>query len=134
MKPGAPKRDPAKTAAWRDASRRPLARRAGPSRAPRKPRARIPQRVRDEAYGRSRGLCICGCGRKAVHLHHVYGVALWPELATEADNLVGVAFDCHMAHENASRRLPRARLPDCALKLADKIGGRAFYYLERTYA
>jgi hypothetical protein len=41
--------------------------------------------------------------------------------------------DCHLAHENASRRIPYAALPQCSIDLAVRVGTAAEDYLTRTY-
>lgn len=47
--------------------------------------------------------------------------------------MVGMYWRCHLAHEDAQPRLPRARLPQCALELAAKEGPQAVAYIARTY-
>jgi 5-methylcytosine-specific restriction endonuclease McrA len=75
----------------------------------RKSSVKIPPEVRRAVMRRTEGMCVTGCGRKAVHLHHVFPKddVHWPELAAEADNLVPVCVLCHGRHELAFQRLTR---------------------------
>jgi hypothetical protein len=111
----------------------------------RNPPARVPRDAAQAARARSRGLCVVCVfdGKsnqrrgKAVHLHHAFPKQRnrWPHLAKDSRNLVGVCFDCHMAHENASRRIPLEALPACVFVLAVRTGGHALDYLAGpTYA
>ena len=82
-------------------------------------------------------LCICGCGRRAVHLHHVvYQQHLHREVRYDPRNLVPVAFDRHGAHHGCSRPLWLDMLPDDAFFFAGETLGRerAYEYLGRRYA
>lgn len=109
----------------------------------RKRKAKIPKGVRQEALARSGGLCVVcvhdlllagkrvGAAFRAVQLHHVLPEDTWPELAKLADNLVGVCPGDHDDHERANRRIPRAALPECSLRLARNEG--LSWYIELTY-
>lgn len=70
-------------------------------------------------------------------MHHVLPVGSsiisWPHLELIEQNMVGMYWRCHLAHEDAQPRLPRARLPQCALELAAKEGPQAVAYIARTY-
>jgi 5-methylcytosine-specific restriction endonuclease McrA len=100
---------------------------------------KIPANVRQAARARSGGRCVVclfdgkrgqAC-KKAAHAHHIWPKQRngWPELAADSRGLVGICFDCHMAHEGASRRIPLAALPPCVFVLAVRTGGRALDYL-----
>jgi hypothetical protein len=99
--------------------------------------------------------CICGCGKRAVHDHHVVyeqvierryrelvraGTPVrWRSLAqcvNDPRNLVGIAFGCHGGQHGASKKLRLERLPDrCFEFAAELLGpGRAYEYLKRRYA
>lgn len=82
-------------------------------------------------------LCICGCGQRAVHLHHVVYQQHIPLAQRDAAaNLVPIAFHCHGAHHGRSRPLCLHLLPDEAYSFAAKVLGRgkAYEYLNRRYA
>ena len=98
----------------------------------RKATVKIPAEVRRAVMRRTKGMCVTGCGRKAVHLHHVFPKddAHWPELAQEADNLIPVCFVCHGRHELAFKRLTRRHVRHAA-RLATTP--RMEDYLVRTY-
>jgi 5-methylcytosine-specific restriction endonuclease McrA len=101
----------------------------------RKTRRKVSAAVRMEVAKRSGGRCVV-CGRKDRRLtrHHVLPVQTFPELETVAANMVLVCWDpCHSAHENASRRIRWAELPQCAITLAYATSGAAAVFLERTY-
>ena len=85
-------------------------------------------------YGRQ---CVV-CGGKASQAHHAVprqtivargGDSF--EIAYDPRNGVPVCFDCHQAHENASRRIPLSLLPPGVVAWADENGFR--WYLDRTY-
>lgn len=81
--------------------------------------------------------CAVGCGRRAVHGHHVittqalrrYGFTdrLW-----DPRNCLPVCFDCHGSHHGASRRIPLSVLSEDARAFADELG--LGYLLERYYS
>jgi hypothetical protein len=127
----------------------------------RKVRPRVPDAVRAEVKQRTHGLChLClyrlgyrlpvagGAATEPVrqlphrrgakriaHLHHVFPVERWPELAKLSANLIGLCHDCHFGHEYPGckpTRIPRAALPPEAIALAAGNGPR-LNYLERTY-
>lgn len=153
--------DPAKTRAWQDRSRGSLrvdprdyppfqirqapapadARdpqanaRAALRRSSRKRRARVPAATRARVYARSDGLCVCGCGRKADHLHHVLRVEKsdWAHLELVEQIMVGMYHDCHWAHEAALPRLPYERLPRLVIDYVHGLGPRAEAELERYH-
>jgi hypothetical protein len=56
-------------------------------------------------------------------------------LLDDPRNLVPVAFHCHGAHHNASRRLPMHALPDAVFEFAAEVLGpeQAYEYLRRRY-
>jgi hypothetical protein len=111
-----------------------LQRGAGLARSPRKTRRKISEATRREVAERSRGRCIvCGGKRGRMTRHHVLPVQRWPELELVAANMVLACFDCHMAHEGASRRIRWSELPECAITLAYATSGAAAIYLERMY-
>lgn len=81
--------------------------------------------------------CICGCGQRSVHRHHViyrqhveqHGGSLKDER-----NLVPVAFDCHGAHHSGAKRLLVSMLPDPVFEFAGEVLGEAAAgYLARYY-
>lgn len=89
--------------------------------------------------------CVCGCGRRGGHDHHVvYRQELrhrasrersYRALETDRRNIVVVAFDCHGGHHSGARRLPLHVLPDAVFEFAGELmGPAAFDYLERRYA
>lgn len=146
-----PKQDPEKTRAWQDRSRKPLDRTAHlvsrstldgfgpPKRQPPKRPDPIPAETRAAARARSGGRCIVcvfdgnahNAQGKATALHHVFPKSRrkWPMLVAVEDNLVGVCFDCHGAHEGGSRRIPLLALPECVFRLAADVGPAAVDYL-----
>jgi hypothetical protein len=80
--------------------------------------------------------------RKADHAHHVVPVnvilddirkplELRRRLAVDARNSCPADGDCHMGHENASKRIPRSRLPLDAIAWAYEHDYG--YYIERIY-
>ena len=100
-----------------------------------------PARVFDEqftdALDRDEPTCICRCGERVVHLHHVvYAQHLEPEQRLDARNLVPVAFGCHGAHHNRSRPYELRRLPDSVFVFASEVmgPGAAYEYLPSHYA
>jgi len=98
----------------------------------RKHRKRIPKDMRERVLEITGGFCfLCGV-RRAVHLHHFLPVQRWPELELDEDNLRGMCFDCHMGHENASKRIPYEALPRDTLEM---VYGHpaAEDYLKRIY-
>lgn len=80
--------------------------------------------------------CVCGCGRRAVHQHHaVYRQHILGAELNDPRNLVPIAFDCHLAHHGASKRLPLSVLPDGVFEFAAELmGPGAHGYLSRYYA
>lgn len=91
--------------------------------------------------------CFCGCGRRAVHRHHVLyeqwlrreagrDKTLAKRLVADNRNLVDAAFDCHGAHHNASVRYELRALPDSVFEfvVAELPVGPAHGFLERRYA
>lgn len=83
--------------------------------------------------------CCCGCGRRAVNLHHaIYAQHVVREGGDVDDprNLVPVAWACHGAHHGRSRQLALRMLPDSVFAFArDVLGaGVAYEYLRRRYA
>lgn len=105
-----------------------------------------------------KGRCICGCGKRGRHGHHVVTQAKIREVVRERDrsvlaarrlekpppvhklvadrrNIVPMDFDCHLAHHNASKRLPLWVLPDSAFEFAVELmdESRAYVYLRRAY-
>lgn len=109
-------------------------RRSGIKRGRRRPKEWLQISTCREVLERQEGFCICGCGRQVapypLGYHHVFPKARWPELVNEADNIVGVAGDCHANHEAGSTRLPR-RACDRAERLA--CSPPMEDYLTRTY-
>lgn len=108
--------------------------RAEPLRRQRRQRPLLSPETCGIVAARQHGYCICGCHRRIaqypIGFHHLLPKQIWPELAVEPDNVVGVAAVCHANHETAARRLPRsacvrierlARIPTVAS------------YLDRTY-
>jgi hypothetical protein len=81
--------------------------------------------------------CVCGCGRRAVHRHHVFLQQHIPPCTRhDARNLVPVAFDCHNAHHLRSRPLELRMLPDSVFAFGREVlgAGRAYERLRRYYA
>lgn len=83
-------------------------------------------------------LCICGCGQRAVHLHHCVTRQELRKHGGDADderNLVPVAFACHGAHHGRSRPLPVHVLPSSVFDFAAEVmgPGAAYEYIARTY-
>lgn len=90
--------------------------------------------------------CVCGCGRRDGHDHHVvYRQELkhhatreqsFRRLETDRRNMVRVAFDCHGAHHMGARRLRLSVLPDPVFEFAGELlgAGAAYEYLRRRYA
>lgn len=89
--------------------------------------------------------CVCGCGRRAVHRHHVvYAQELVRRADTVADghrllrdprNLVDVANDCHGQHHARRRPLPLHVLSESVFEFAGEVLGPAAYgYLSRRYS
>jgi hypothetical protein len=82
--------------------------------------------------------CICGCGGRAVHQHHV---VTRQELRRHGGdpkdprNLVPVALDCHGGHHSGAARLRLNRLPDSCFEYAVELmgPGPAYEYLGRFY-
>lgn len=82
--------------------------------------------------------CICGCGQRFHQRHHaVYRQHLrfYGGHAKDARNLVPVAFDCHSAHHNGSKRFRLHMLPDSVFEFAAELmgPGAAYEYLKRHY-
>lgn len=92
--------------------------------------------------------CVCGCGQRAVHMHHaglyVQDIRRVPgrdrgersRLMADGRNLVPVALSCHADHHNASRRLPLECLPDGVFAFASWLlgPGPAYELLSRRYS
>lgn len=89
--------------------------------------------------------CVCGCGRRGGHDHHViYRQELrrraslersYRALETDRRNVVPVAFDCHGGHHSGARRLRMHVLPDAVFEFAGELMGSAAYdYLAARYA
>lgn len=82
--------------------------------------------------------CVCGCGERAVHMHHVLYRQQLRRLRADASDprsVVPVAFRCHGDHHSGARRLPLAVLPDAAFDFALEAMGAACYdYLLRRYS
>jgi hypothetical protein len=91
--------------------------------------------------------CVCGCGRRAVQLHHAVYVQeiRWRAAAAKgrkfqkwrADmrNLLPIAHECHGAHHARSRPLPVHVLPDGVFEFASELmgAGAAYEYISRRY-
>jgi hypothetical protein len=150
VKSGVLQRDPEKVRRWNEKHRKAFGARGdlrgrGTGLARAKPKAPdpIPTETRAAARARSGGKCIVclfwghgGHGHgKAAHLHHALPKQpnKWPELIAVEDNLVGVCFDHHMAHEDGSRRIPLLALPECVFRLAADVSQAAVDYLLKTY-
>lgn len=91
------------------------------------------------------------CGARAVQRHHVIAaqhLRRWARsqewtkkerprrtqaLLTDPRNLMAVCVACHMSHENYSRRMARAQVPDAAWEFARELGDWATVRLERDY-
>lgn len=127
-----------------------------------KSRPTIPAEIREEVKARTHGLChlclhdlgykfpLATTGTKGsprimrargakpiVHLHHVFSVQRWPELAKTPANLIGLCLLHHLDHEFAAgcgevRRIPREALPVETLLLAVGDGPR-LNELDRRY-
>ena len=84
---------------------------------------------------RQHGLCACGCGEPIgpfpIGFHHVFPKAQFPALADIAENIVGLAENCHANHEARSHRLARSVVAPAEM-LAATWPMRN--YLARTYA
>lgn len=102
-----------------------------------------------------RQVCVCGCGARAVQMHHVVyrqeldreaarrarlepGTRATHRVALHADarNLVPLALACHAAHHNRQRPLPIRVLPDAVFEFAAEVlgPGPAWSYFDRRYA
>lgn len=116
-------------------------------------RPRVPDAVREQVRARTHGKCqLClfemgyrppyvllsssgGGARRIAHLHHVLDEQHFPDLAAEADNLMGLCFDHHMAHHGPGvndTRIPREALMHEARELAADDGPRSVYF-DRHY-
>lgn len=78
------------------------------------------------------------CPGKAVHRHHIIGRQSckregYQGRMDDPRNLMHLCFDCHMSHENWSRRLTRDQLPREAFAFARELGEWALVRLERDY-
>lgn len=74
--------------------------------------------------------------KQIAHLHHCFTEQKFPELIAEPANLIGLCFDCHLAHHRPGvndTRIPLAALMPETLALADDDGPR-LNYLDRAYA
>jgi 5-methylcytosine-specific restriction endonuclease McrA len=127
-------RDPAGREGTSRSASQPLRRSAG------KRRPSVPPEVRRRVRARSGGRCIVCAWRgkpragKARHLHHVWPVQKFPDLALVEDNLVGACEDCHFSHEYApDKRIPREALPACVHALYERLPEPARLYFEKTY-
>lgn len=127
-------RDPAALEGTSRSASQPLRRSAG------RKRPRIPDAVRLAVRARSKGRCVVCVWRgyaragKARHIHHVWPVQRFPELALEPDNMVGACEQCHFNHEYApDKRMPREALPACVHALYERLPEPARLYFERTY-
>jgi hypothetical protein len=92
---------------------------------------------RDGREAPSRRRCVCGCGRRGVHRHHVvYEQHLTARQARDDRNKVWMALDCHFSHHNGARRLPLAVLPASVFEFAAEVMpvGEAYEYLFRRYS
>lgn len=133
----------------------------------RKAPPKIPQAIRNEVKARTRGychMCLYGAGgplaiglnehgtrllivgvltlgdkppKPIAHLHHVFMVQRWPELAKHPANLIGLCVDHHFDHEGTAghgtpRRIPRDALPAETLALAAG-NGPLLNELDRKY-
>ena len=91
-------------------------------------------------------VCFCGCGDRAVHLHHCVTraeIRRWTNgtgrsfaAMTDARNLVPLAWDCHGSHHARARTLPLTMLPDSVFDFASELmgAGSASVYLARHYS
>lgn len=86
--------------------------------------------------------CFCGCGRRAVQLHHVcYRQSLrhldrpFSQLVKDKRNLVPCSKKCHERHHNRTRPYELSMLPDSVFEFAREVmgAGPAFVYLSRHY-
>lgn len=89
--------------------------------------------------------CARGCGRLAVHAHHIvrrqeirrYGAPELVEvLIADERNLMPLCEEHHAAHHSRSNVIPLALVPDGAVDFAVRLmgAGRAFEFLSRFYA
>lgn len=94
--------------------------------------------MRDPLPRGSRPRCVCGCGQRSVHDHHVVyeqHVERAGGDVKDRRNLVPVAFNCHGAHHGRSRPLELAVLPDsCFVFAGELLGAAGFDYLRRRYS
>jgi hypothetical protein len=95
-----------------------------------------------------RQVCVCGCGARAVQMHHVVyrqelrrvaetrnnGTRL-TVLARDVRNLVPLAKACHDAHHARQAPLELRVLPDSVFEFAAEVlePGPAWSYLDRRY-
>lgn len=91
--------------------------------------------------------CICGCGKRAVHRHHVFTEQMLRPRARELDrsfnklredgrNRVWMAMACHLGGQHGgSARLPVVKLPDSVFEFGLEVfgAGRAYNHLRRYY-
>jgi hypothetical protein len=54
-------------------------------------------------------------------------------LIADKRNMVPMCFDCHMSHENWSKRLTREQVPESAWEFARELGEWAVVRLENDY-
>jgi hypothetical protein len=78
------------------------------------------------------------CPGRAVHQHHIIPRQVlkregYRGRMDDPRNLMDLCFDCHMSHENWSRRLTKAQLPAEAFAFARELGEFAVVRLERDY-
>lgn len=99
--------------------------------------------------------CICGCGQRGVHDHHVVYEQVvrrayrdlqragkscrWQSEAAAVNdgrNIVPIAFGCHGGQHGGNDRLRLSKFPDrCFEFAAELLGpGKAYEYLNRRYA
>lgn len=137
--------DPEKVREWQRKSREEQQRQAKARSSPLKRKAAkrreaLPEPVREEARGRTGGLCLrCladGRERRGHDPHHLLPVRLFPRWERAPDNIVWLCRRCHERHELAFRRLEWAVLPaGCRAFLAAvaSADGEAWAYLRKTY-
>ena len=142
MKRTALKADPEKVRQFINRNRGSLSRGAGTlerkplKRTAKKRRASVPKALRARVYARSDGLCVCGCGRRCSHLHHVLRVEKsdWAHLELVEQVMVGLHWQCHQRHEfEPNGRLPFERLPKIVVDYVRGLGEKAEAELVRYH-
>jgi hypothetical protein len=78
------------------------------------------------------------CPSRAVHRHHVLSRQFlkregYGDRMNDPRNILDLCFDCHMSHENWSRRVTREQLPHECFAFAREIGELAVCRIERDY-